>query len=215
MDLVNGWWLPSGDTYFAQFTKGGKGFQLDHLELAYKHVRQWRVAVDVGAHVGFWTRSMSRKFREVHAFEATRETYECLQRNCEIDNVATQYMALGKEHGSCCMTSDGGKRLGNSGANYVKLALDAREVQMMPLDSYPLGHLDLLKVDVEGFEHNVLIGAKESIFQHSPVIIMETDKHFAKDRYGVPDDYADRLLRDWGWKPVEHIRPDTVYVRAV
>lgn len=210
MHLCNGWWLPDGDTYFAQYTVGGKGFQMDHLEAAYKHVKAWGAAVDVGAHVGFWTRSMGRKFDSVYAFEANPDTFECLARNCQTDNVATHHYALGDTNGVYTPATDATRR-GNSGSNFIRPGKGSLE--MITLDSYPLAACDLLKIDVEGFEFQVLMGAAHTIQKFWPVISMETDKPFARSRFGVPDDAAEKQLLSWGYTVAEHIRPDKVFVR--
>ena len=42
------------------------------------------------------------------------------------------------------------------------------------LDSYSFKRVDLLKIDVEGFELDVLLGAENTIRQFKPRIIIET-----------------------------------------
>ncbi len=41
------------------------------------------------------------------------------------------------------------------------------------LDEFSIVDVDYLKIDVEGFEKNVLIGAEETIFRYRPTIIIE------------------------------------------
>src|SRR3990167_3029355 len=105
MKELNGWWLPDDDNYFGAFTENG--FQLDHLREAFKHVKQWRMAIDCGAHCGFWTKEMAGKF----------------------ENVTTANVAVGSRPGSCRIMEDD-KRIGNSGARYIKAGKDIRVISL-------------------------------------------------------------------------------------
>ena len=58
----------------------------------------------------------------------------------------------------------------------------------------------------------MLQGARRTIKRCHPVIIMETDKRFARARYGVPDDTAEKTLLGWGYRVAVHMRPDKVFV---
>jgi hypothetical protein len=83
------------------------------------------------------------------------------------------------------------------------------------LDEIGLPGCDLLKVDVEGFEYAVLLGARKLIKKFKPVVIMECDKKFAKRRFGWSDFEAEGYLkRTMGYKEVAHMRPDKVFVPA-
>ncbi len=209
MRQSNGWWLPDSDRYFADFTKDG--FQLDHLDAALQHVTAWDCALDIGAHVGLWTRVMGDRFKLVVAFEAARDTFDCLVKNVSMPNVATHHLAVGNAN-QFVTIGDDPTREGNTGARFIRLGTG--DVQMIPVDDLGLVNCNFMKIDVEGFEAGVLKGARKTIQQHWPVIIMETDKRFARARYGVPDQAATGLLIDWGYKVVEHIRPDKVFAHV-
>lgn len=215
-----GWWLPQADTYFRQFVpptrykKGapGKnnGFQREHLLAAFRHVQKWQLAVDVGAHVGWWTWDMAAEFEAVHAFEAAPDTFACLERNTiDLPNVRIHHAAVGAATGGYTVVEDP-TRKGNTGSRYVKPG--DGPMQMVKLDSFNFPACDLLKVDVEGYELQALQGAEWTIAEYRPVVVMETDKPFAKARYGVPDDAAEKFLLERGYREVEHMRPDKVFV---
>jgi FkbM family methyltransferase len=212
---IGGWYLPKGDTYFPKFCEGPapkrNGFQREHLLAAFEYVRAWDVAIDVGAHVGFWARDMAQRFGKVYAFEPAEDCYECLNKNlADLVNVQAYKAAVGATAGSCTMQDDE-KRLGNTGSRFVAPHCDG-ETPMVTLDELGFLACDFLKVDVEGYEHCVLVGASKLIRRHRPVIIMECDKHFSMKRYGVPDDSAEQWLLGKGYRVAEHIRPDKVFV---
>lgn len=96
------WHLPKSDTYFAPFIDAPNRFQLDHLLPALDRARSWGVAVDVGAHVGWWTVELARRFKRVLAFEASPKTFKCLTKNLQpFTNVEAFNLAVGDCRGVC------------------------------------------------------------------------------------------------------------------
>ena len=83
---------------------------------------------------------------------------------------------------------------------------------MIALDDLEWAACDLLKIDVEGFESEVLKGCVGLIEQYRPVVIMETDKPFAQERYSIPNHQAEQFLLRRGYKVAAKKRPDTVFV---
>lgn len=215
---VGGWYLPGKDSYFDRFVdetgQKANGFQRDHLLEAFRHVKNFGVAVDVGAHVGFWARDMAERFARVYAFEAAPDTYACLAKNmAEHENVTIANFAIGSKSGLCSIEERFGHE-GNTGARWVK-PTEFGHTPMRSLNSLDLPGCDLLKVDVEGFKSFVLRGAKKLIGKHWPTIIMETDKSFAQGRYHVANTEAEHFLLKRGYACVAHIRPDKVFVHGV
>lgn len=215
MKQVSGWWLPPKDGYFDRFIESCEGvkkncFQREHLLEAFKHVKNWNVAIDVGAHVGFWARDMAEKFERVYCFEPAKDTFLCLEKNmAEFSNVTISNIAIGDSEGMCTVHDDEA-RAGNSGARFVKPS--SGDTQMANLDCMAFDACDLLKIDVEGFELMVLHGAEKLIAKHKPVVIMETDKKFARHRYGWKNTDAEQFLLSLGYKCVKHMRPDRIFV---
>lgn len=212
MQSHSGWYLPSKDNYFQPFLKeemgNMNGFQLDHLHAALKHVNNFDVALDIGAHVGFWARTMAEKFKQVHAFEPSPDTFECLQRNITSGNVTLNQAGMGHEIGTCSICEDP-KRMHNTGSRFIQPQGD---IPMVTIDSLNLNACDFVKIDVEGFEYQVLLGGQNTLRKFKPVVIMETDKKFALRRYGVGDQQAEIYLQSLGYQKVEHMRPDTIFV---
>jgi FkbM family methyltransferase len=154
---------------------------------------------------------MAQRFGKVYAFEPADDCFTCLQKNIEdLPNVQIYKAAVGEKAGHCSVQDDE-RRVGNTGARYIR-PNKRGEVPVVTLDELGFLACGLLKVDVEGFEHAVLVGAKKLITQHKPVIIMECDKHFSMKRYGVPNDTAEQWLISRGYRVAEHMRPDKVFV---
>lgn len=221
---VQGWTLPDDDVYFTKYLQdnGGRAFQIDHLEAALGFVQDWEWAIDLGAHVGFWTRTLAERFQHVWAVEADATNYECLVANMtghKSERVDFTRAAVWSESspGMKARVVRDVSRVGNTGSHFIALGgpgtVPLVTVDTMPMrdDEDPSVGLGLVKIDLEGAEYYALLGAERTIRSHRPVIIMETDKPFAQTRFGVPDDAAVKLLESWGYKRVAHMRPDAVF----
>jgi FkbM family methyltransferase len=213
---VGGIWLPDRETHFVTFGAGLTKYQLAQELVAYKSVQNTRVAVDVGANVGIFTRRFAFRFKKVLAFEPVPENLECLRENTKmLKNVGVYPFALGATNrvAQIRMLAD------NSGASYVcddpKLAdygaggsVRVVEVEMITLDSLELPTLDLIKIDVQGFERSVLQGARATLTRCKPVILIEE-----KETPGVPsyNKEVGELLLELGATKGPHVGADRVW----
>ena len=66
------------------------------------------------------------------------------------------------------------------------------------IDSYAISDVGFIKVDCEGYEYFVLLGARETIKRCKPVICVEQKRNFAKDRYGLNPTEAVTFLQEMG-----------------
>jgi FkbM family methyltransferase len=197
--LVCGIFLPDDDEHFAHHLTsgpmvGGKGtYQLSKIERALKLAPRHRHAVDVGAHVGLWSRILALYFDRVTAFEPVARHVECFRLNlADSNNVLLHQVALGAE--------DGELRMAPAGENTGNAHVDARGSLTVPvkkLDSFELGKIDLLKIDVEGFERFVLDGGEQTIRRTKPVMVIE-QKPGNGERYGLERTEAVDLVMSWG-----------------
>lgn len=175
-------WFPDSDTHFSALGRKAGDYQYDRVKHALKFVKNRRLAVDVGAHVGILTMRLAEHFDNVIAFEPCKENFECLKHNLEAyHNADLRNIALSDLNRQLRITKDGS---GNSGNNWItKTGPDL--VDSVSLDSLKLDVLDLLKLDVQGFEWYVVSGGVETIKRCRPVCIVEVEKlppgvHFKK-----------------------------------
>lgn len=136
-----------------------------------RNVRPDWVMFDVGANIGYYTILFSRLAANgmVHAFEPT-STVEMLRANLAHNgcaNVQVHQLALGSQSGQ---VED----------NIYRIWGEKAERQAYPfarLDDFVAQHaitrLDCLKIDVDSFDFDVLLGAENTIRTLKPTIVVE------------------------------------------
>lgn len=205
MQKAGNLWVPDGDWYFGHyFSTQGDCFEEYGLIAGLDYVKNFRTAVDGGAHVGSWTRKLAQKFERVYAFEPQDDNRLCLYRNVELlDNVFALPTALGAEAGTASLNSGN-----NSGCWHLT---PGGAVDIIPLDQHQIKDLDYLKLDVEGFEYFALKGAEETVKRSHPVIQIEEKK--LPHSYDAPMS-ARELLKSWGYKEARKVYRDVIFTHG-
>lgn len=228
MKQVHGIWIPDSDTHFTSMISGGrhlvdgKGtYQLRKYLAALSRVRkERRVALDIGGHVGLWSRVMAKDFKQVIAFEPLGVHVDCFRCNLFSipfgHNVTLHQRAVADASGKMIEVFMPGNNTGHAHVlmSDPETAEGLRElVESIAIDDLEFPDvIDFMKIDVEGFELNVLHGAKETICMHKPTIIVEQKANGNAERYGLGQHDAVKLLQRWGMKEVEVISGDHIMV---
>ena len=188
------------DARLAQMRDGVLQYQLSKYYAALYFVKGRGVAVDVGAHIGQWSRNMAKDFGTVFAFEPVPQYGECWRKNMEgIQNATLHPVALGDKAGIVSMRNGTPGSFGDTFVASKDEANAATDVQLRTLDSYNMSPIDFLKVDCEGFEKFVLIGGEHTIRRDRPTIIVEQKPGMAQ-KYSLGETDAVTLLESWGAK---------------
>jgi FkbM family methyltransferase len=207
MKLIRGLYWPNQQKeswiYSLPEVGGTLAYQRNMLNAAVAACSRHRIAVDGGAHVGLWTLPLQRIFKRVVAFEPQSDNADCLEANCAgFGNIQIHRRALSDTLGKGVLEGHPRKTVSWSLASVVP-AFESHPVETIPLDQCALGKLDLLKLDVEGYELKALMGAERTIKEHRPVIIIE-EKHDAEKR-------ASALLEQWGMRLTLTAKHDRLY----
>lgn len=133
------------------------------------------LAVDLGAHIGIHTITMSKRVGPdglVITFEPQRKIFReqlfNLQLNKCSHNVISLPLAVGEAERFIEMEqpnpeNEGGTSIGSGGDRAL----------MIPLDNLNLENVSCIKIDVERYELKVFQGAKQTLIRNMPVIIFE------------------------------------------
>lgn len=207
--IVKGISLPLGDTHFADHLEkgplfGGKGtYQFAKIERALEVVPESKrcVALDVGGHIGFWSRVLAHHFKRVVAFEPLPALGAHFLKNCDdCPNVKLIVCAASNVNDEIDIVTVAD----NSGNGHVLPDGEAPgaltyRAQTVTIDSLNIHDVGLIKIDVEGWELPVIEGARTTIQRDRPVMVVE-QKPGNAERYGRTRMAAVDLLVSWGYK---------------
>jgi FkbM family methyltransferase len=172
-------------TDFPSLSRTGQvAFSEDVMGVCLKESRQ--VVVDAGANVGRIAVALSKNFDKVHSFEPDPRCHDRFHSNLDANcarNVNLHNIGLSSKDESLAFNL--GAELGHStleGAHITRLE-SSIFIESRTLDSYTkelgISRIDLLKIDVEGHELDVLVGATsllcnkaihKIIFEHSAAL---------------------------------------------
>jgi FkbM family methyltransferase len=179
------------------FSKDTDRYQYHVYLESLRWTKNRNVALDIGAHIGFYTRAMLENFSEVYSFEASEYNYKCLTENCPTSNSFLQPIGQDGDTASIVFEKD------NTGNTFLK---EGAELVLRSIDSYNIDNVSLIKMDVQGYELNVLKGAEKTIIKNKPTIIVEM---ILLDSYN--QDVYDYLI-GIGYKLVSKIGKDSIFI---
>jgi len=155
--------------------------------------------LDIGAWVGTWTMAMNSFCGRVVAFEPDPVHYECLVKNCP-DDVETQQLAVGNDEKMIALSEDD--------FTQAKRVIGEGTIPMVTVDSLNLEDVDLIKIDVEGYEMEVLKGA-ENTLANVDYLMIELNNNAKK--YGSSNLEIEKFLRKMKFEIMIKVWPDVVW----
>ena len=219
MKKVFDWWLPDSDIHIAEKLEEqsplNRGYdyqtqQRDYaLAFSLKYASRSKVALDIGAHVGLWAVDMANHFKELICFEPIKESRECLIKNMadrNITNYRIHKCALGSKSGTVKLNTNDN----NSGNPYVDKNGN-EEAQIKTLDMFGFAKIDFIKIDVEGYEFEILKGGEHTLKVCKPIIVLEAkDKHY--ERYDTNFREIMKWLIERNYKLENLVNSEAIFV---
>lgn len=211
MKESHGFYFPNYDNHFPRLLEksikndGFARYQWRAREAAVSACDSRRICLDIGANVGLWSCELVNYFDTVIAFEPVREFIDCFRLNVKKTNYVIQECALGQEESFINMNIVEG----NTGHSHIdKNTIGRGSIPLRKLDNFKINNIDLIKIDVEGFENDILNGALITIEQNKPVLVIEQQKHeYQNDMETLP---AIRFLEKLGYKVIAQFNKDYV-----
>lgn len=134
------------------------------------------VALDIGANIGNHSIYFSKYFTSIRSFEPHPRIFDLLLFNSKIaSNIIPYNFGLGDEEKDLELNEN----WENMGSSSIKHNLNADDmkvnIRIRRLDDINLNAdmISFVKIDVEGFEANVIQGGLVTIRKHQPLIVLE------------------------------------------
>ena len=213
------------DMAFADSLNAGQVYEQDFvMEFLQDVVKSSKTILDIGSHAGSHTVLYKHINPDckIYCFEPQSEMFKLLEHNISknsfkdviahnkgVANVAIKSSMskfvldgdnVGKaiEYGTGKRFNLGGLQVGNGG----------EEIETLTVDSLNLTECDYIKIDVEGFEPLVLMGAEQTIKKFKPTILFESNhKVISKEMaesFGLSYPVASSfdILKSYGYKDI-------------
>ena len=183
-------------------------------ETAYfrKNIRPGDVCIDVGGNIGYYALNFSKacsgKGGKVFVFEPIERNALVIKLSAQrngLENIEVIESAVSNSKRECSLETPDG----DSGYAYISFSKDSerKSVSCTTIDDFvgsrDLKRIAVLKVDVEGAEHLVLLGAKNLLSDNRArpgIIMVELVDEFLS-RYGSSIDEVMKYMVSFGYKP--------------
>ena len=138
--------------------------------------------IDVGANFGYHSLIFSKNINgNVYAFEPQPQNYKLLKNNIEnnkIKNIIHYNLACGNDNLKVKMPIVNTSKKINMGDFTPNFTNEHYElIDTKTLDEMDFPKIDLIKIDVQGWEKNVINGSKELLNKYKPILIVEFEQH--------------------------------------
>jgi len=174
------------DTYFTDYCKEGYEFEDLVISVCNKYIDSNNIVMDIGANIGITSLALSKiaKDGKVYSFEPSPRIYPYLVENIKANNshnIHPFMLAVGNSNSKIkfnhALTFAAGSFISESEIDPTAFNTTCFDVDCKTLDSIAedlqLNRIDFIKLDVEGFELEVLRGAKKTIEKFKPFWIIE------------------------------------------
>jgi FkbM family methyltransferase len=188
--------------------------EYDDMMFTLRYLRPGDAFLDVGANIGFYSllASSVNAGAPVVAFEPHPVTSRRLRENAGINsstNIRIREVAVGSATGAAMLTSDLGERnridTGGNGTS-VQVSIVTLDGELIELNIDPAS-VALVKIDTEGFEANVLAGARRLLdARPGPVWMVELTG--LGTRYGNDDASIYAKFAERGYRPLVYVAAD-------
>jgi FkbM family methyltransferase len=188
-------------------------FGLDELILFsfyWSNRERYRRVADIGANIGLHSIMMSRCGYEVMCFEPDPRHFEWLKTNLELNDVSSVTpfnVAVGTKEG----TAEFVRVLGNTTGSHLAGAkanpygeLERFPVKLVDFKSV-LAKVDLIKMDVEGFEREILLSTTAADWKNTDLMVEVGTPENAQAVFDHFRGSVSLFAQKIGWKKVQKL----------
>ena len=157
-----------------------KSYEKDRMSFLLNNSKKSNILIDIGAHIGFYSILTSEYFKQVYSFEPNFRNYQKLLKNIKQNKlerkIRTFNYGLGeKQQKIKGISASKGELIQTSGFSISKNNKTGEDVLIIKGDdTIKLVNKDItIKIDVEGYEYNVLKGLEATLNNNNCFIQIE------------------------------------------
>jgi FkbM family methyltransferase len=157
-------------------------FSFEELKIFDRLIGPGMSVLDIGANIGVHTLHFAAavgRSGSVIAFEPQGFLHQMLCTNLllnEVVNAQALHAGIGRGRGEAWIPPTDYAQPGNFGGISLQSGSGAERVPLASVDDAQLAQCHLIKIDVEGMEEDVIIGATATIRKHKPILYLEDDR---------------------------------------
>jgi FkbM family methyltransferase len=217
IEEINDFWVPSKDKHIEQW-KAGLPFTQNKclnnfINYCDSQKKKFKRVLDVGAWCGTWSVAMEKYIKNIDAFEPDRLHFACLERNVArfSDRIKSHRFAIGSKEGTISLTTE-------DATQKTRVKGDG-DIPMHPIDYFNYKDVDMIKIDVEGYEMEVLKGAHKTLTfndenQSNVKFLMVELNHNTEKYESSNKEVKEHIVKNLGFKVLMSEWPDIVYYRV-
>jgi len=133
--------------------------------------------LDIGSHIGYYSLYMLPRVQQVYAFEPDPRARVILQENL-YSHASTQVVphAVGNRAGMLGFVLEDSSAVSHLASGSAPSMARTIQVQVVTVDDFVRDQgllVEAIKIDVEGFDFEVLIGARKTLVGQAPLVLTE------------------------------------------
>jgi FkbM family methyltransferase len=211
------------DNFFTEMLKNNtiRLFGKESRDIALSYVTNFDTVIDIGAHIGISVLHWAEHFQNIQAYEPMLDHFNCLTENTkhllQVNRfnyaISDQQKILkgayrtSKNTGSFQLIDD------NYQQPSKKSPRQLYEIESHRLDEFNFDSVGLIKIDVEGWELEVIRGATDTINKHRPVLLIEfTGGNSKKSLHTYDVNEYFKIIESLNYVPVAISGDDTIYI---
>lgn len=202
IELRENWWWPKHDIACWKYLSRRK----DVPKNVASYTEKKRVVVQAGGNAGMYVKMYEDIFDTVYTFEPDPINFYCLTKNTTSRVIKFQG-CLGNVPNFVNLSYDEiHHKKPNSGGYRVK---GNGNIPTLILDNLTLPVIDLIHLDIEGFEKFALLGAVETIKRCKPIIALELNG--LAEKYNHTNNDVKILMTSLGYSKIGMVDDDSIF----
>jgi len=186
-------------------------------------VKRKQTVLQAGGNCGIYTREYAQHYENVYTFEPDATNMNCLVLNTsDCNNIIKIQACLGESQGMTAIQNP--LEIMDIGSIHVKTPKELHEnmlvveskanIPILTIDDIAFSTLDLIHLDIEGYELFALKGGSNTIKKYKPVIVLEVCEDGHSEKYGYNRNDLEIFLQSLDYVFIEKIdaNGDNVYM---